>query len=153
MNPNASLRSRLQADMKSAMKAKDMSALGALKLAYAECRNREIELKKELNDAQMASLLKKQIKQYEESLQQYEKAGRAEQAQEQKNRRDLLKSYLPKTLSEKELKAIITTAVEELKPAGLKDMGRVIKMAQAKANGMADGRQLAQLVKERLQGI
>ncbi len=153
MKPDTSLRNRLLTDMKSAMKAKDMSALGALKLAYAECRNREIELKTELNDAQMTSVLKKQIKQYEESLEQYEKAGRTEQAQEQKTRLNLIKSYLPKALSEEELKAIITTAVEELKPAGLKDMGRVIKSAQVRAKGMADGRRLAQLVKERLQGI
>ena len=153
MKPDTSLRERLLTDMKSAMKAKDMSALGALKLAYAECRNREIELKTELDDAQMISVLKKQIKQYEESLEQYEKAGRAEQAQEQKNRRDLIRSYLPKALSEEELKAIITTAVEELKPAGLKDMGRVIKSAKARAKGRADGRLLAQLVKERLQDI
>ena len=153
MKPDTSLRNRLLTDMKSAMKAKDMSALGALKLAYAECRNREIELKTELNDAQMTSVLKKQIKQYEESLEQYEKAGRTEQAQEQKTRLNFIKSYLPKALSEEELKAIITTAVEELKPAGLKDMGRVIKSAQVRAKGMADGRRLAQLVKERLQGI
>ena len=74
------------ADMKSAMKSKKTSELQALKLVYAECKNKEIELKMDLNDTQMIALLKKQVKQYEESIEQYEKGGRADSVREQKER-------------------------------------------------------------------
>ncbi len=149
----SSLRDRIMADMKSAMKSKDASALQALKLVYADCKNKEIELKTDLDDAQMISLLKKQVKQYEESIEQYEKGGRQEGALEQKKRLELIKSYLPKALSKEELKSLVDQTIGELKATSMKEMGSVIKAVQSRTAGSADNRLLAELVRERLQAV
>lgn len=153
MGSSSTLRDRIMADMKSAMKNKDALALQALKLVYAECRNKEIEIKADLDDAQMVSLLKKQIKQYEESIVQYEKSGRLEGMQEQKKRRDLIKSYLPKPLSEEELKQLIEKTISDLEVTSMKQMGAVIKAVQSSSGGSVDNRLLVELIKERLQAI
>ena len=153
MGSSSTLRDRIMADMKSAMKNKNALALQALKLVYAECRNKEIEIKVDLDDAQMVSLLKKQIKQYEESIVQYEKSGRLEGMQEQKKRRDLIKSYLPKPLSEQELKQLIEKTISDLNATSMKQMGAVIKAVQSSSGGSVDNRLLVELVKERLQAI
>ena len=141
------------ADMKLAMKNKQSAALQALKLVYAECKNREIELKTSLDDMQVVALLKKQVKQYEESIEQYETGGRADRVQEQKNRLALIKSYLPKSLSDKELKDIIEETINTLEVASAKDIGSVIKTVQSRTAGSVDNRRLAELVKERLKNI
>lgn len=147
----SSLRDRILADMKAAMKNKETSALQALKLVYADCKNKEIELKATLDDAQMISLLKKQVKQYKESIEQYEKGGRLDGACEQKQRLELIKSYLPKALSKEELKSLVDKTIEDLKATSMKEMGSVIKAVQSRTAGSADNRLLAELVRERLQ--
>ena len=149
----SSLRDRIVADMKSAMKNKETFALQALKLVYADCKNKEIELKTTLDNAQMISILKKQVKQYEESIEQYEKGGRPEGAHEQKERMELIKSYLPKALSKEELKSLVDKTIEDLKATSMKEMGSVIKAVQSRAAGSADNRLLAELVRERLQAV
>ena len=141
------------ADMKSAMKNKKISELQALKLVYAECKNKEIELKTDLNDAQMVALLKKQVKQYEESIGQYEKGGRADNVQEQKERLAVIKSYLPKPFSEEELKTLIEETIDTLKVTSVKQMGSIIKTVQSRTAGSADNQRLVELVKERLKTI
>ena len=153
MGTSSVLKDRIRADMKSAMKNKDTVTLQALRLVYAECKNKEIEMQADLNDAQMVSLLKKQIKQYEESIVQYEKSGRWESVQEQQKRRDLIYSYLPKPLSKEELKQLIDKTVADLKVTSMKQMGAVIKAVQTSSGGSVDNRLLAELVKERLQDI
>ena len=148
------LRDRILADMKSAMKAKNMPVVQALKLVHADCKNQEIALKSELNDAQVTAVLKKQVKQYEESLEQYQKSGRVDDgARLQQQRLDLIKSYLPKALSEEDLNSLVEQVMEELKPSSLKEMGAVIKTVQARAGGAVDNRRLAELIKERLQAL
>ena len=147
----SSLRDRILADMKTAMKNKETSTLQALKLVYADCKNKEIELKATLDDVQMISLLKKQVKQYEESIEQYEKGGRLDGAREQKQRLELIKSYLPKALSKEELKSLVDKTIEDLKATSIKEMGSVIKAVQSRTAGSADNRLLAELVRERLQ--
>ena len=149
----SSLKDRIMADMKSAMKNKETSALQALELVYADCKNKEIELKADLNDAQVSSLLKKQVKQYEESIAQYEKGGRPEGVLEQKKRMELIKSYLPKALSKEELQSLVDQTIKELKATSVKEMGSVIKAVQSRTAGSADNRLLAELVRERLQAV
>ena len=153
MSPPISLRDRILADMRSAMKSKKAAELQALKLVYAECKNKEIELKTALDDRQMISLLKKQVNQYEESIEQHEKGGHLGGALEQKKRRDLIKAYLPKEISEEELKALVVETMAELKVTSIKEMGTVMKAVQARTAGSADNRRLAALIKERLQAI
>ena len=153
MNSKVSLKDRILTDMKSAMKNKNSLKLMALKLVYADCRNKEIELKKDLDDAQMTVILKKQIKQYEEMIEQYKKGGYSDSVSQQEERLKFIKAYLPKTLSVEELKAVIEEVISELKPSSMKEMGSVIKTVQSRTAGAVDNRQLAELTKERLQGL
>ena len=139
------------ADMKSAMKSKDQSRLQALKLVYAECKNQEIELQKELTDIQIISILKKQIKHYEESIEQFKQAGRSEDAKDQEQRKKVIHAYLPEPLSQEELKKIVDKMIVELKADSIKHIGGVIKAVQSKTAGRVDNRSLVELVKERLQ--
>ena len=149
----SSLKDRILANMKSAMKNRETSHLQALKLVYADCKNKEIELKRALDDAQVISLLKKQVKQYEESIEQCEKGGRVEGVREQKERMDLIKTYLPKALLKEELQSLVDKTIADLKATSVKEMGSVIKAVQSRAAGSADNRLLAELVRERLQAI
>ena len=153
MDTHLSLKDRILADIKSAMKNKQTSQLQALKLVYAECKNKEIETQADLDNAQMVSILKKQVKQYKESIGQYEQSGRLDGIEEQKNRLELIQSYLPKTLSEEELKCLINETITSLKATSIKEMGSVIKAVQSRAAGSTDNRLLVELVRERLQAI
>ena len=148
-----SLKDQITADMKSAMKSREVSRLGALKLISADCKNQEIMFKKPLTDEQTVRILKKHIKQYEESIAQYEQAGRGEAVIEQKARLKHVRSYLPKELSLDELKILIEDSTARLKPDSIKQMGLVIKDVQKRSLGRADNRLLAQLVRERLQAL
>ncbi len=150
---SSSLRDRMRTDMKSAMKNKEMNKLQALKLVLAECKNREIELKEDFSEAHIVSILQKQLKQYEESRQQYQQGGRLEAVQEQTERRNLIKSYLPAMLSDAVLKKIIEGIVQESGALSIKDMGRVMKAVQSRAEGPLDKRRLAELVQERLRAV
>lgn len=147
----ASLKDQIMADMKSAMKNKDQSRLQALKLVYADCKNQEIELQKDLTDVQVISVLKKQIKHYEESIAQFKQAGRSEDAKDQEQRKDVIHAYLPEPLSTEELKKIVDEMIVELKADSMKQMGGVIKAVQSKTAGRVDNKSLVELVKERLQ--
>ena len=148
-----SLRDQLLMDIKVAMKSKQDLKLQALRLVHAELKNQEIEQKKPVTDMQMVSILKKQIKQYEESLVQYEKANRPEGAKEQKEKMQIIQSYLPKPLSEEELKSVVNKVISQLQVSSAKQMGMVIKEVQLQTSGSADNRQLVALVKERLQNL
>jgi len=147
------LKDRILTDMKVAMKNKNQAVLQALKLVYAEYKNKAIDIQAELDDTQLVALLKKQVKQYEESIDLYEKAGRLEQVKEQKERLNCIKSYLPKSLGEEELKTLVHKVVTDMKATSIKEMGSVIKAVQSQTAGAADNSRLAELVKERLQNI
>ena len=149
----SSIKDRLLSDLKSAMKQKQMNKIQALKLALSECKNKEIELKSDFNSGHIIPILQKQIKQYEESIEQYRKAGRDPDVQEQIERRDLIRSYLPAMLSDTELKKWIEKAVKELNAMSLKDMGRVMKFVQEQAQGLLDKRRLSELAQERLKAL
>lgn len=149
-----SLKDRILTDMKSARKEKNTALLQTLKLVYADCRNKEIEQKtSHLEDSQMIVLLKKQVKQYEESIAQCEKAERMENAREQRERLRFIQSYLPRALSKEELETLVKETILHLKATSIKDMGLVIKTAQSRAEGFTDNRLLAELVRERLQAL
>lgn len=148
-----SLKAQILADIKSAMKNKKAAELQSLKLVYADCKNKEIELKQDINDDQMIAILKKQVKHYEESIESYTKGGNIKHSEEQKYRLKFIKSYLPTPLSEEALKTLVQKTITSLKATSLKDMGLVIKTVQSCAAGSADNRRLVELVKERLQAL
>ena len=149
------LKEKVFKDMTKALKNKETERLGTLRLLQAAIKNREIELRPELvTDSDILSVIKKQIKQTEESIECFEKAGDgagvAERLQEEKDRLSVLKEYLPPAPSKERLAEILEEIVAEARPQSMKDMGRVMKIFREKAGPGADGKLLASLVKERL---
>ncbi len=150
---SSSLRDQITEDMKVARKSKNSLALLTLKLVFAECRNQEIALKKSLNNVQMIEILKKQVKFYRETIDQYKKVGRTSDSLEQEKRLHIVQSYLPKPLSDTQLDHLIEKAIQDLKPQSLKQMGQVMKTVQERAGGGADNRRLSELIRQRLQSL
>lgn len=146
-----SLKKRILDDIKSAMKNRQSEQLQSLKLVYAECKNKEIQLRTDITDIQMISILKKQVKQYHESIESYNKGGHLKNSQEQQRRLDFIKSYLPAPISETQLQSFIQKAITSVKATSLKDMKLVINTVQGYASGAADNSLLVKLIKERLQ--
>lgn len=144
---------RIQEDIKTAMKAKDALALNALRALKSALTNAAIEkggLGTELEESEVLAVVRKQIKQRNDSVDQFEKAGRAELAATEKAEIEVLSRYLPAPLGEAELADMVERAVQETGATGKADMGKVMKQVQALAEGRADGKLLSAMVMKRL---
>lgn len=147
------LASQIPEDIKNAMRAKDAVTLNVLRALKTAMTNASIEkghLSATLDDAEISALIRKQVKQRQDSFKQFSDAGRDELAANEKVEIEVLEKYLPKALSEAEIAAIIEAAVAETGASSKADMGKVMKAAQEKAAGRADGKTLSQLVAKRL---
>lgn len=144
---------RIPEDIKNAMRAKDTTALNALRALKSAMTNAAIEkggLGSVLEEAEVLAVIRKQIKQRVDSCEQFEKAGRPELALTEKTEIEILSRYLPAALSEEELHSIIEQAVTETGATGKADMGKVMKRSQELADGRADGKVLSAAVMKRL---
>ncbi|MGE0453506.1 MAG: GatB/YqeY domain-containing protein [Vicinamibacteria bacterium] len=144
---------QLQKDLTAAMKAQDAPRTGALRMAKAALKNREIDKRAPLDDAEAARVLQTLVKQREDSASQYRAAGREELASKEEAEISVLKAYLPQEAGEGEIAAAVEKAVAETGAAGPKDIGRVMKAALAAlgATGKTvDGRKVNEAVKQRL---
>jgi uncharacterized protein YqeY len=133
------------------MKAQDAPRTSTLRMVKAAVMNREIEKGGEMDDEEMAKLLRSLVKQRRDSVEQYEKAGRQELADKEKTEIDVIEAYLPQAASREEIEAAVAAAISETGASSMKDMGRVMKAAQAALAGKnADGRTVSELVKTKL---
>ena len=146
------LKTRITEDMKAAMRARDAARLSAIRLLLAAIKQKEVDERIELDDAQVLATVERLLKQRRESVAQYEKAGRKDLAAGERFEAELLSAYLPAQLSEAELEAAIAAAIAESGAAGPKDMGRVMAMLKAKLAGRADMGAVSARVKSRLAG-
>jgi len=147
-----SLRDRLTEDLKLAMKARDQLRMDVIRMIKAAVLNKEVEVKKDLDDAEMSRIMTIMIKQRKESVEQYEKGNRAELAAKERREISIIESYLPKALSSHELSAIVDGVVRESGAGSLKDMGAVMKTVMARLAGqLVDGKQVSDLVRSKLQ--
>jgi uncharacterized protein YqeY len=147
------LAARIPEDIKAAMKAKDpvtLNALRALKTAMSNASIEKGHLTAPLHDAEVTALIRKQIKQRQDSYEQFSKAGREELAATEKAEMAVLEKYLPSALSAEEIAALVDAAVAETGAASKADMGKVMKLVQERAAGRADGKTLSQEVAKRL---
>jgi uncharacterized protein YqeY len=148
------LRDQINDALKDAMKAKDQRRISTLRLVNAALKNADIEArgqgKDALGDEAILSLLQKMIKQRQESIDLYEKGGRAELAQQEREEVAIISSYLPQQISEGEMKVAIEAAINETGATGMKDMGKVIGALRAKYAGRMDFARASGLVKARL---
>ena len=145
------LEEKIMVDYKEAMKARDTLKSSVLSFLRADIMNTALAKKKNnLDDSEVVSVIKKQIKQRQDSIEQFTKGERPEMAEKEKKELEILKIYLPPELSADEIKKIIEESVVALEASGMKDMGRLMKEVNAKIAGKADGRLVSDLVRERL---
>jgi len=146
-----SLRDRLSDDLKVAMKAKDQLRMDVIRMIKAAAMNREIELKKDLDDAELSRIMAMLVKQRRESVEQYQKANRADLADKELKEISIIESYLPKAISADELRGLIDAVVRESGATSPKEMGAVMKAVMARLAGQnVDGKQVSELVRARL---
>lgn len=145
------LKNTLINDLTAAMKAKDAERLSTLRMAKAALMNREIEKGAELSDEETQKMLQSLIKQRHDSVEQYEKAGRAELAAKERAEIAVLEKYLPQAASAEELAEAVALAIEESGAQTMREMGAVMKLVQAKLAGKTiDNRAVSEQVKARL---
>ena len=143
---------RVQADMVAAMKAKDELRLNALRMIKAALQKHQVDTMKPLDDAAEQQVLKQLVKQRTDAAEMFRKGGREEQAQKEESERALIQGYMPAEASEEEIAQAIDAALAETGVTSLKQMGVVMKAAQAKLAGKrADGKALSEKVRARLQ--
>jgi uncharacterized protein YqeY len=145
-----SLKARLTEDMKAAMKAKDARRLGAVRLALAAIKQREVDERKDLSDAEILGVLEKMLKQRRDSIAQYIAGNRQDLADQEQFEIDVLTAYLPQQASEAEVDAVIGEAIAAAGAKGIADMGKVMGVVKAKLAGRADMGQVSSRVKARL---
>lgn len=146
-----SLTERIQQDTKAAMKERDRSRVGALRMLNAALKNGEIEAGRPLTEEEEQVVLRRQLKQREESAEAFRKAGRQERAASESAEAEIVRQYLPEPLAAQELEEIVDRAMRDTGATGMKDMGAVMGRAVTLAEGRAEGRELAALVRGRLQ--
>lgn len=148
------LRDDINNALKDAMKAKNERRVSTLRLVNSTLKNADIEArghgKGPLADGEVLGVLQKMIKQRHESVELYEKGGRAELAQQERDEVAIIAAYLPKQMSEDEVKAAITQAMQDVGAAGMKDMGKVIGALKGRYTGKMDFAQASALVKAAL---
>ena len=145
-----SLKNKITEDMKDAMRAKDAARLGTVRLLLAAMKQKEVDERVVLTDADVLGIIDKMVKQRRESIAQFEKAGRKDLADAEKAEIAVLSAYLPRQMSEAEVGAAIVDAIKETGAAGVKDMGKVMAMLKAKLAGRTDMGKVSGLVKAKL---
>jgi uncharacterized protein len=146
-----SLKQRIIDDMTAAMRAQDAPRLSTLRMVKAAMMNRQIEKGGELTDEEMAKMLTSLVKQRRDSVEQYERGGRAELAAKERAEIAVIEAYLPQAATREEIEQAVSAALAETGASSLKEMGAVMKAAQARLSGRAvDGRILSELVKSKL---
>jgi uncharacterized protein YqeY len=138
--------------MKAAMRAKDSARLSTVRLILSAIKQREVDERIQLTDADVLSVIEKMIKQRRESISQFEKASRQDLADKEKAELELLAGYLPKQMSDAEVQKEIDSVISETGAAGAKDMGKVMAALKPRLAGKADMAKVSGLVKSRLAG-
>ncbi len=144
------LKTRLVEDMKTAMRSGDKPRLGVIRLVNAAIKQREVDERIELDDAQVLAVLEKMLKQRRDSMSQYEAAGREDLAEVERFEIGVIESYLPAQLDEAELDALIDAALAETGATSLRDMGKVMALLKQRAAGRADMAAVSARVKQKL---
>jgi uncharacterized protein YqeY len=146
------LREQISADMKDAMRAKDMAKLNALRMVQSAFKNREIELRPDpISEEELQVVLKRLVKQRKESIEQYKAANRDDLVQAESAELALLETYLPQQMGREQVEQIVSKTIADLGAKTMKEMGAVIKEVISRTAGSADNKLVSELVKSRLQ--
>ena len=145
------LKQKLQEDLKTSMKNKDTLRKSVITLIRSSIKQVEVDKRIELNDDDIIDIISKQLKQRNDSLEQFLDAGREDLVEETRSEIEVLKEYLPQQLSEEELNEIVKQTISEVGATSMKDMGKIMSVIKPKTKGRADGKLINKLVKENLQ--
>ncbi len=145
-----SLKDRITDDMKSAMRAKETARLGTIRLLLAAIKQKEVDERIELDDANVSSIVEKLIKQRKDSISQFQAAGRDDLVTAEQAEMSVLQAYLPEQLSAAEVEAAVVAAIAESGAASVRDMGKVMGLLKSRLAGRADMAQVSALIKTRL---
>jgi len=140
-------KNKVDQEMILAAKATDKIRLSALRMLKNGLHNREIDLKRELNEAEFLQLLSGMVKQRRDSIEQFEKGGRPDLVEKEEAELKVIREFMPVEMSETELDAIIAEAIRETSAAGVRDMGKVMKILMPRVTGKADGKTVGEKVK------
>ena len=144
------LEERLVDEMKRAMKTNDKLRLSTIRMIRSASKNKEIELRKKLDDEDVLRVIQGMVRKGEESVEQFQAGGRTDLVEKEQTEIEILKSFLPQPISQEEILRIIDQSIEETQASSLKDLGKVMKSVMPKLGGKADGKLINQLVRERL---
>lgn len=147
---NMALTETVIKDMTEAMKSQDKFALSVLRMLKSSLQMEKINLKHNLSDEEATTVIKRQVKQRKDSINEYEKYNKQEEVANLNREIEVLSKYLPAEISEEEINKTLDIIFDELKPESMKDMGRVMKEATSRLGAGADGSLVSKLVKERL---
>ena len=145
-----SLEERLLEEMKLAMKSNEKLKLSTIRMIRSALKNKEIDLRKKLEDEDIVKVIQAMVRKGEESVEQFQAGGRMDLVEKEKNEIEIMKSFLPQPLSQEEILKIIDQSIQETQASSLKDLGKVMKSVMPKMGGKADGKLINQLVKEKL---
>ena len=148
--PQTHLKQRITEAMKAAMRARDKTRLGAVRLALAEIKKVEIDERIDLDDSRITSILDKMVKQRRDSIRQFETAGRTDLVAQEQKEIDVIKEFLPEALSEEELDTIIKAALEKSGASSMQDMGNLMGLVKPQVVGRADMGAVSQKIKAAL---
>ena len=144
------LEERLVDEMKQAMRSSDKVRLSTIRMIRTAVKNKEIELRKKLDDEEIQRVIQGMLRRNEESIEQFRLGGRMDLVDKESQEGDILKSFLPQALSTEEILKVIDESIQETQASSLKDLGKVMKSVMPKLTGKADGKVINQLVKEKL---
>lgn len=146
------LKEQLEVDMKEAMRAKDSLRLQTIRGVRGAIKNKEIELVSKLDDDGVMRVIRSLVKQREESIDQYAKAGREDLVQQETRERDILQAYLPTAPDAAAIETVVRAVIQELGATSAKEMGRVMKASLERLGPVADGKIVSNTVKQLLSG-
>jgi uncharacterized protein len=145
------LRDKISEDLMSAMKSKEAARLGVLRMMKAAVRNKEIDMRLELEDAQVCQVLVSLIKQRKDSIEQFTQGGRLELADKEAAEIKIIEEYLPAAVTDEEIGTIIDAMIAEMGATSIKDMGKVMKACMPRFSGRTvDGAKVSEMVKAKL---
>ena len=144
------LKKRITDDMKSAMKAKDKQALKAVRMILEAIKQKEIDERIELDDAQVMTVIQKMVKQRKDSISQFSDAGRSDLVEIEEAELDTINNYMPEQLSDEEVASVVDKAINDSGANSMKDMGKLMGMLKAQLQGETDMSLVSQLIKSRL---
>ena len=144
------LEERLIEEMKQAMRSGDKLRLSTIRMIRAALKNKEIEVRTKLDEEEIFRVIQGMLRRGEESVEQFRTGGRMDLVEKETKEMEILKSFLPQSLSQEEILTVIDQSIQEIQASSLKDLGKVMKSVMSKLGGKADGKLVNQWVKERL---